>query len=335
MVSEEERAKLFERKARDVLEARRDIKKFTRTHKERVREQIKKVKDVRGVGIGEREILILVDERKPIPVLPTEIEGVPVKIERTSEFVIYPNLTENKERKEVWRPAPGGVAIGHKRLGGYGTLGGIVLKGGVKYILSNNHVLARSNSARIGDQISQPWREYTIGTLSEFVPVKEGCTVDCAIAKPHSNEDISELILVKNDYYEPYVYTTGVMEPYAGEKVIKSGARTGFVEGKIEAINTTLEVNYGKFTITLKDQLYTNRIGLRGDSGSLVLDKKTNKAVGLLFCGSKTGNGHNDINNVLKALGCTISTSIGVVPQIGKLDISAMPDKGDIWVRER
>ena len=334
-MAEEERARLFERETQKILEARKDIKKLIEPHKESIREQIMELKGTLGVGIGEKEILVLVDEREKVPVIPTEIEGVPIKIERTSEFVIYPSLAENKERKEVWRPAPGGVAIGHRSLGGYGTLGGIVLKGGVKYILSNNHVLARSNSARIGDQISQPWREYTIGTLSEFVPVKEGCTVDCAIAKPHSNEDITELILVNDDYYEPYVYTTGVMAPYAGEKVIKSGARTGFVEGKIKTINTTIEVNYGKFVITLKDQLYSSIIGWPGDSGSLVLDKNTNNAVGLLFCGSKTGNGHNDINNVLKELGCTISTSVGVVPQIGKLDISAMPDKGDIWVRER
>lgn len=334
MVSEEERVKLFEREAQKILEARKDIKKLIEPHKVSIRDQIMKLKGTLGVGIGEKEILVLVDEREKVPVIPTEIEGVPVKIERTSKFVIYPSLTENKERKEVWRPAPGGVAIGHRNLGGYGTLGGIVLKGGVKYILSNNHVLARSNSARVGDRISQPWREYTIATLSEFVPVKEGCTVDCAIAKPHSNEDISELILVKNDYYEPYVYTTGVKEPYVGERVVKSGARTGFTEGKIKAVHLAVTVDYRRFSITLQDQIYSSLIGWPGDSGSLVLDKGTNEAVGLLFAGSTKGNVHNDINNVLKELGCSISTSIGVVPQIGKLDISAIPDKGDIWVRE-
>ena len=37
-----------------------------------------------------------------------------------------------------------------------GTLGSLVTKGGVQYILSNNHVLADADAATVGDAISQP-----------------------------------------------------------------------------------------------------------------------------------------------------------------------------------
>src|SRR5512143_1926133 len=37
-----------------------------------------------------------------------------------------------------------------------GTLGSLVESGGVQYILSNNHVLARADQASLGEEISQP-----------------------------------------------------------------------------------------------------------------------------------------------------------------------------------
>ena len=37
-----------------------------------------------------------------------------------------------------------------------GTLGSLVTKRGVQYILSNNHVLADADTATVGDAISQP-----------------------------------------------------------------------------------------------------------------------------------------------------------------------------------
>ncbi len=53
------------------------------------------------------------------------------------------------------RPAPGGVSIGHYRITA-GTFGCVVKSGGERVILSNNHILANSNEAEIGDRIYQP-----------------------------------------------------------------------------------------------------------------------------------------------------------------------------------
>src|SRR5439155_18744113 len=54
------------------------------------------------------------------------------------------------------RPCPGGYSIGHPRVTA-GTLGGVVRRGKTwGYVLSNNHVLAATNSGTAGDPIYQP-----------------------------------------------------------------------------------------------------------------------------------------------------------------------------------
>src|SRR5262249_55133573 len=61
-----------------------------------------------------------------------------------------------------------------------GTLGSLVTKGGVQFILSNNHVLPRSNSGVEGEDFSQPVLVDSacsvpaadiVADLSEFVPL--------------------------------------------------------------------------------------------------------------------------------------------------------------------
>ena len=74
-----------------------------------------------------------------------------------------------------------------------GTLGALVQRNGTFYILSNNHVLARSDSASIGDAITQPGLidancsatgTTTVGNLSQFVNLETaGANVDAALAQ--------------------------------------------------------------------------------------------------------------------------------------------------------
>jgi hypothetical protein len=158
--------------------------------------------------------------------------------------------------------------------------------------------------------------------------------VDCAIVRPFNDFDIAQLILVSNDDYEPNVHTTGVMSPQVKLPVVKSGARTGYSTGTIESVNATVTVGYGAFgQVRLEDQIVTNLIGWRGDSGSLVLDKATNKAVGLLFAGDgQSRNVHNDINNVMNALNIDMPTVLGEIPKMGELEITGVPDKAEIWL---
>lgn len=333
-------------KARHILEARKNLSEVIKRgierappHKDTLRSQVMKRRGTRGVGIGDRKIVVYVDEREKKPDIPIEIDGTQVETIKTPEFVIYPDfqptLGENTGRKEIWRPIPGGVAGGHAKLGGYGTISGMVYKNGVIHVLSNNHVFARSNNAKIGDYASQPQgTKNAFGVLADFIPITQGVKVDCAIVRPFNDFDIAQLILKSDVDYEPNVHTTGVMAPQVKLSVVKSGARTGFASGTIESIHATITVGYGAFgQVRLEDQIVTNLIGWKGDSGSLVLDKKTNKAVGLLFAGDgTTRNVHNDINNVMNALNIDMPTTLGEIPKMGELEITGVPDKAEIWL---
>jgi len=74
------------------------------------------------------------------------------------------------------RPIVPGTSVGHLDITA-GTLGVVVKKNGEDYILSNNHVLANTNTARVGDAIYQPGpidggsSRDTVAHLSEFVPI--------------------------------------------------------------------------------------------------------------------------------------------------------------------
>src|SRR6267378_4193214 len=72
-----------------------------------------------------------------------------------------------------------------------GTIGAVVLRGGTKYLLSNNHVYARENAASIGEREDAPGRydgkprcavTPACGTLADYQPISfsGNNTIDCA-----------------------------------------------------------------------------------------------------------------------------------------------------------
>src|SRR5207248_7156765 len=76
-----------------------------------------------------------------------------------------------------------------------GTLGSLIQRGGTQFILSANHVLARSDAAAIGDAIIQPGLidtstctpsgTATVANLSQFFDLQNGPApkIDAAIAQ--------------------------------------------------------------------------------------------------------------------------------------------------------
>jgi hypothetical protein len=118
--------------------------------------------------------------------IPASIEDIPVDVIETGKIVAQ------QDPKSRIRPAPGGVSVGHVAITA-GTLGCWVKKNGEFQILSNNHVLANSNSASIGDPILQPGPYDSgvnpgdkIAELTEFIPIQFGGPdnlVDAAIAR--------------------------------------------------------------------------------------------------------------------------------------------------------
>lgn len=107
----------------------------------------------------------------PEALIPEQINDVPTDVDPMGLFFAHQNP------KGRFRPAPGGVSLGHFDIT-TGTLGCWVKKDNELYILSNNHVMANSNSASIGDAILQPGpadggeiSQDQIASLSDFVPI--------------------------------------------------------------------------------------------------------------------------------------------------------------------
>ena len=213
------------------------------------------------------------------------------------------------------RPVEGGYSVGHLRItaGTYATAvydarpyPGIPRK---YYVLSNNHVLANSNAARIGDPILQPgpydggrYPRDMIARLSRFVPIRFSgpCNyVDAAIAEGEFH------VLDREIYWIGYVKGVRFMTK-PGEIVQKTGRTTNYTTGKVTSINATVNVNYGGGQVAkFCRQILTTNMSAGGDSGSLLCDMKEN-AVGLLFAGSSRVTVHNHIVYVQSLLGIRI-----------------------------
>lgn len=209
------------------------------------------------------------------------------------------------------RPIEGGYSVGHHKITA-GTMATAVVDAtpypGIParyYMLSNNHVLANSNDARVGDPILQPG-PYDGGTvpadvvarLSRFVPIHfDGrCNyVDAAIAEGEFHTLDREIYWIG--------YTKGVAVPQLNSIVQKTGRTTNYTTGRITGLNATVNVNYGGGKVAkMCGQIITTNMSAGGDSGSLLLDMNDN-AVGLLFAGSASVTIHNDIRHVLRLLG--------------------------------
>jgi hypothetical protein len=107
---------------------------------------------------GELAIVTLVEQKLPLAalsadaVVPKQVDGV------LTDVVEIGYLRAYASPRDRYRPTiPSGVSIGHYQITA-GTLGTIVTdtNTGEKLILSNNHVLANSNNAQVGDPILQP-----------------------------------------------------------------------------------------------------------------------------------------------------------------------------------
>lgn len=313
------------------------------------REQLLTRANVVAVGIGYKTIKgketstlaiicsvvnkIPISQLSPADIIPSTINDIPTDVIETGV------IRAMKSRTDKWRPAPGGVSIGHIDITA-GTLGCLVKKNGQIMILSNNHVLANSNDAQPGDPILQPGPHDggtfpidRIAELYEFVPIKfeggNGCSTARGITsllnfiakiigsksrlKAVSTQIDENLVdaaialpLDENDVSTEILEVgmiTGLIKGELGMDVKKSGRTTAVTTGKITQVNVTVNVQYGSGLIALfVDQLMAGPMSEGGDSGSAVLNID-NKLTGLLFAGSSSSTIFNRIEHVFSALG--------------------------------
>jgi hypothetical protein len=149
-----------------------------------------KKRNVVGVGVALKEtagqktsdlsLTVLVHEKmakqdiSDNDMIPAAIDGIPTDVVRVGKVVAF-NSHQSRHR-----PCPAGVSIGHYAITA-GTYGAPVrdAQNNELLMLSNNHVLANSNNARIGDTILQPGAadggkdpQDRFATLQRFVPIQ-------------------------------------------------------------------------------------------------------------------------------------------------------------------
>lgn len=253
------------------------------------------IQNVVGVGVGYQEksgqqtgeyaLVVMVSQKLPLvalaphAVLPKNVSGVNIDVVEVGE------LHALQSRTSRWRPAPGGVSIGHYKITA-GTLGAVVRdrSSGKRLILSNNHVIANSNDADKGDLILQPGpidggssADDTIATLERFCPIDFGTEPgSCDIAEIYARfgnifagwlGSKHRLNTLKSDPLAVNLVDAAVAKPnddselleeildigniegtasaFLGMSVRKSGRTTSFTTGQVNLINATVEINYG------------------------------------------------------------------------------------------
>jgi hypothetical protein len=204
-----------------------------------------------------------------------------------------------------------------------GTLGALVQANNVKYILSNNHVLARGDQASPGDDISQPGlidNNCRPGTIvADFTAAPQlGSNVDAAIAQLRTGTmDATGFI---EDIGVP---SSTIVNPAVGLSVAKSGRTTGFTTGTVTSVNTSVSVQYQKncgsgkkFTVTYTNQVVigSGSFSAGGDSGSLIVtNNSSHNPVALLFAGSSSTTIANPIGEVLNRLSQLMGQTVSFV----------------------
>ncbi len=295
--------------------------------------------------IGGREtdeacIVVFVETKQPEAqlrhrdVVPKTFGGVRTDVVETGRFAaLRAAQAVDMDRTQRIRPAPGGVSIGHFQITA-GTLGVLARRNGRPVILSNNHVLANQNAARVGDPILQPGPadggrlQDTIARLVDFVPIHfherrlgplgrllapllalaglgvkrlpTGRTnlVDAAVAEPIDARAVAPDILGIGR-------VSRTRDAELGIRVRKSGRTSGITDGRVTAVDATVEVDYGGQTAVFREQIVSDLPSKGGDSGSLVVDEG-GRAVGLLFAGGATSTLINPIAAIAHFLDVTV-----------------------------
>lgn len=244
-----------------------DVKQLSELRKASQKDILAK-RNVIGVGVGLKETggkktsdlsisvlvrdKVAVQELDPKDLVPDNIDGIPTDVLRVGKVVAY------QSHQGRFRPTPAGVSIGHFAITA-GTYGAPVRDAatGELLMLSNNHVLANSNDAQIGDAIIQPGAadggrapQDRIGDLLRFVPIRyknddggggdeDQCPIASfisallnAIARMTGSQ--TRLKPVKTQAAANYV-DAAVAKPWDPDMILEDIYKIGPVSGTVEA----------------------------------------------------------------------------------------------------
>lgn len=294
-----------------------------------------------GITSNIKSLIVSVDKKLPLGLIKKK-NRIPMVIDGVLTDVVETGIIKAMHTKKH-RPALAGTSIGHVDITA-GTFGCLVKRKSGIFILSNNHVLACSNEAKLGDPIIQPgaydngkYPEDHIANLEDFVYIEIGgleslCPIGNLIknicnflakcigsktrfstiklqSKKANLVDCAIAKPVDLKMVTPEIMEIGLIKEVISAqldmKIKKSGRTTGLTHGVIEQTNVTVNVQYGEGKIAkFEDQLMAGKMCAGGDSGSAVLTED-NKLVGLLFAGSENSTVINRIENVFDLLKLT------------------------------
>lgn len=311
--------------------------------------------NVVGLGTGYRrqgkqktsELCLIALVRNKVPkaglktadLVPAQVDGVSIDVVQVGDLRAF---AAGRTPTARWRPAPGGVSIGHYQVTA-GTLGCIVRDRttGLQLILSNNHVLANSNAGKPADPILQPGAadggradEDILAFLERFEPLHfQEEPASCGIAQTvawlanaiarllgshHRLEvvrrDLSAVNVidaalarpVDASRIDPQVLGIGPLQgtrpAELGMSVRKSGRSTGLTTGEVDVLEATVTIGYGDRLARFEGQIVTGAMSAPGDSGSVLVAADGPQAIGLLFAGSDQATIYNPIDQVLQRL---------------------------------
>lgn len=243
-----------------------------------------------------------------------DVEHLPVQRALKRRVAARPLATTPAQHQARRRPVVGGLQISPFGADFVGTLGCLVKRGTQLFALSNNHVLADTNTLPIGTQIVQSFGTNpadVFARLSAFEPIRfpqpGGVTprnrIDAALAA------ITSTALVRTGtIFGINNYTPQLLAARPAMTVTKSGRTTGVTRGRITAIRVNgVTVNYG----TLQNPIigtFDNCVQVigapgqsfsrPGDSGSAILDSGSGRPVALLFAGDNTSTTACDLTAV-------------------------------------
>ena len=296
-------------------------------------------KFVDGVPTGVKVVKFLVKTKAlassllKSELLPKSVAGFETDVEEVGSIVPLAKKAAAAQAaampnpKSKFRPIQPGSSVGFADPNdGFimaGTFGLLVKDASnTKYILSNNHVLAfesgvdASGSTRVGIPVGSPIFQPglldgghvatdKVAVLTRWIDLHADVannTVDGAIAKltPQSIGSTSILFIGA-----PQGTATASVDTI----VHKFGRTTSYRAGRITSVSFDVTVPYEVGDVIFQDQVAVRGLNNRkfsneGDSGSAILERSSNKVVGLLFAGATTGNltFGNHISDVLSQL---------------------------------
>lgn len=238
----------------------------------------------------------LIPDLQDVPVVTREVPG---RL-RAATYLPGAQAEALTPEQEVLEPVVLGAQVQNgsadERLGGYGvgTLGAFARDvEGRTVLLSNNHVIAVENDARVGDEIFQAQRERgrVVAALAAWVPItlETPNRVDIASAVIDEKTAFENAFLPLRNRPTPQ----GTAAPRVGARVFKVGRTSGLTVGQITAVEARVpNVGYGIGAAAFEGSLIIEGQGgstfsAPGDSGSGIYNLR-GRLVGFLYAGDGT-----------------------------------------------